>query len=75
MAHRRQEQRDARAVAPYVGGFAGRLDHHHAVARGVEPSHQRAMRVELVAEDQPQPWCGAAHGDATARALRQRSEQ
>jgi hypothetical protein len=54
VAHRRQEQRDARLMVPDMGGFAGRLDHHNAVTLAVDACQRGIFGVELVTQHKNQ---------------------
>ena len=59
--HRREEERDARLVAPDVRRLFRRLDRQHRVLRPVEPREHRARAVQLVAKDERQR-SGASRG-------------
>ncbi len=50
MAHGRQEDRDARLVAPYVRRFARRLDHENGGSAGAGSGKSRIAQRELVAQ-------------------------
>jgi hypothetical protein len=52
--HGRQEQGDARLVAPDMAAFAARFDHQHAITGGVEVLQAGGIGVQLVAQDQHQ---------------------
>ncbi|MDZ7653519.1 MAG: hypothetical protein U5L03_13710 [Burkholderiaceae bacterium] len=62
---------------PHVRRFARRLDQHQPIARGIELLQLRGVVLQLIAEDQSQPW-RACRGAADVRCgadRRQRSEQ
>ena len=67
VAHRRDEQRNARLVAPHPARLAGRFDHQHAVVRRVEPLEGGAVQAELVSEHQHELTHRVAHGRGRVR--------
>ncbi len=53
VAHRRQEDRDARLRRPDDGALARGLDHDDRVDGRIEAGERAAVDVELIAEDEP----------------------
>ena len=52
VAHRGQEQGDARLVRPYVSGLTCGFDHDNAVDVGINAGERRIVRIELIAKYQ-----------------------